>query len=111
MPDEGILSKATEAVKSAGRKIQEKVDSWVGPAKKTAAPARTAADTIREKGVSAVVDLAKRRAGGQADPEQLKKLPKYRKGGRVKNTGLAVLHKGEMVVRKGNRKRSRGRGR
>lgn len=35
----------------------------------------------------------------------------YRKGGRVKKTGSAKLHKGEIVVRKPTRKTARGSGR
>ena len=39
--------------------------------------------------------------------EKAADLPEYRKGGRVKKTGPAKLHKGEMVVRKSPRKRAR----
>jgi len=38
-------------------------------------------------------------------------MQKYRKGGRVKETGPAVLHKGEAVVRKTARKKDRKKSR
>jgi hypothetical protein len=39
--------------------------------------------------------------------ESAKTMASYRKGGRVKETGPALLHKGEAVVRKAARKKTR----
>ena len=50
--------------------------------------------------------LRKERSEQNADTMQ-----KYRKGGRVKETGPALLHKGEAVVRKTTRKKNRAKSR
>jgi hypothetical protein len=36
-------------------------------------------------------------------------VPSYKRGGKVRKTGLAKLHKGEVVVPKGQAKKMRGR--
>ena len=47
-----------------------------------------------------VIDRAPALEGDSAT----KSPPSYKKGGKVKKTGLARLHKGEMVVPKGSAK-------
>jgi hypothetical protein len=41
-----------------------------------------------------------------SDKKQPAKVPSYKKGGKVKKTGLALLHKGEKVITKKNVKRT-----
>jgi hypothetical protein len=47
-----------------------------------------------------------KKGGGGGGPA----VPQFKRGGKVKKTGLARVHKGERVLTKKQQKRARGRG-
>jgi hypothetical protein len=64
----------------------------------------------KDKGKERIGSMDRTVAGGGGDGSigSDEMVPSYKRGGKVRKTGLARLHKGEYVVPKG-RKKSRGK--
>jgi hypothetical protein len=68
----------------------------------------TLSDKVRDVAIKVRTDwkdmkqAEKNRKGEQPDFKQIggQKIPSYKKGGKIKKTGLAFVHKGERVVPK-----------
>ena len=63
---------------------------------------RNSSDSDKDKGIRFQSDKYKNKESVEKDINSLsyRSLPKYKKGGKVKKTGPAVLHKGERVLTK-----------
>lgn len=103
--------KAALLAKMKSRQKADMANSFGGLAKETIKGIPKAAANLGKAAVSGtgkVLNLAGQL--GKAFPKNIISVPKFKKGGMVKKTGLALVHKGEKVMTKeqvAKRKRSR----
>lgn len=67
--------------------------------------AKAAGSSLQKAGASQMEDAREDIRSGNLNRQQPLNLPNYRKGGKVKKTGPARLHKGEVVVPRGKVKK------
>jgi hypothetical protein len=81
-----------------------------GASDKDSAPQKIA-DAIKKKHRKSAVSDSSSSGGDTYNPDSVAAgVPSYKKGGKVRKTGLALLHKGERVLTKAqNRKRMKGK--